>query len=102
MHNRIGSTQPAQHAQPARPARFRRVSVHDSGAADMLRGCPVVSADGQLLGRVEHLLVDAITHQLCYVMLQYRRGRHRSDVLIPWRTLYFDSSMGRLVFYTWS
>ncbi|MDB5773176.1 MAG: hypothetical protein V7606_2860 [Burkholderiales bacterium] len=82
------------------PPRFARVSVHDSVSAEMLQGCPVVTANGDTIGRVEHLMIDLQTHQLRYVLLS-GRTRRSAEIAIPWNTLYFDSATARLVFYTW-
>jgi hypothetical protein len=99
MQHRIGSGQTER-----RPAtggsRFRRVSVRDSASAEMLEGCPVVTASGQLIGEVRQLIIDARTLQLRYVLVAGRRKRC-AEIAIPWKTLYFDSAMARLVFYTW-
>jgi hypothetical protein len=46
------------------------------------------------------LIIDVRTHQLRYVMLS--NGKEGSaEIALPWKTLYFDSAMARLVFYTW-
>lgn len=81
------------------PARFARVSEHDSSTAQLLQGCPVVTAQGERIGVVDHLMVDVRTQQLRYVMLT--RRRNSAMVAIPWHALYFDATLGRLVFYTW-
>lgn len=81
------------------PARFVRVSESDSSTAQLLQGCPVVTPEGARIGNVDHLMVDALTHQLRYVML--RRRRNSAVVAIPWHSLYFDAGQGKLVFYTW-
>ncbi|HJV53574.1 MAG TPA: PRC-barrel domain-containing protein, partial [Noviherbaspirillum sp.] len=80
-------------------SRFVRVSECDSSTAQLLHGCPVVTPEGSRIGIVDHLMVDAVTHQLRYVMLA--RRRHGAEVAIPWHALYFDAALGRLVFYTW-
>ncbi|MGE5649439.1 PRC-barrel domain-containing protein [Noviherbaspirillum sp. UKPF54] len=80
--------------------RFVRVSECDSSTAQLLHGCPVVTPEGSRIGHVDHLMVDAETHQLRYVMLA-RGRRHGAEVAIPWHALYFDAAAGRLVFYTW-
>jgi len=97
MQRPIGSRR-----RPARPrtgpARFTRLRAHESSTADLLYGCPVVTSDGQKIGIVDHLMVDAATSQLRYVMLApKRRG---AVVAIPWQALYFDAAMAQLVFYT--
>jgi hypothetical protein len=81
-------------------SRFARVSVHESVAAEMLQGCPVVTADGEMIGEVAHLMIDVQTHQLRYVLLSDSSGSG-AEIAIPWKALYFDSAMARLVFYTW-
>jgi hypothetical protein len=82
-------------------SRFSRISVRDSAAAKMLQGCPVVTGDGEPIGKVEHLMIDVQTHQLRYVILSSGTKR-KAEIAIPWKTLYFDSAMARLVFYTWA
>ena len=89
-------------ARPGRPKggppRFARLSANDSSTADLLFGCPVVTAHGERIGTVDHLMVDILTHQLRYVVLT--RKRNEALVSIPWHALYFDAAQGRLVFYT--
>lgn len=80
------------------PARFARLHANESSTADLVHGCPVVTALGEQIGTVDHLMVDVITHQLRYVVLA--RKRFGAVVTIPWHALYFDSALGRLVFYT--
>ena len=80
------------------PARFVRLSAHDSSTADLLFGCPVVTSRGEKIGIVDHLMVDVLTNQLRYVMLAPKR--HGAVVAIPWQALYFDAAMAQLVFYT--
>ncbi|WP_136414514.1 MULTISPECIES: PRC-barrel domain-containing protein [Oxalobacteraceae] len=82
----------------ARPARFTRILADESSTAGMLYGCPVVSAVGDRIGTVHHLMVDVLTHQLRYVVLAH--GKNSATVAIPWQALYFDAALGRLVFYT--
>lgn len=83
---------------PERPHRFKRLSARDSGSAHLLHGCPVMTANGSDLGDVDHLIVDALTHQLRYVILLDAEGG--ASVALPWQSLYFDAALGRLVFYT--
>lgn len=79
-----------------RAARFVRLDG-GFGTADLLQGCPVVTGEGARIGTVDHILVDAVTQQLRYVVLARRR---RSAVIaIPWHALYFDSAAARLVYY---
>jgi hypothetical protein len=99
MRHEFGSVAPEDHAK-AGPSRFARVSVHDSASAEMLQGCPVVTANGESIGKVEHLMIDLQTHQLRYVLLS-GRTRRSAQIAIPWNTLYFDSATAQLVFYTW-
>lgn len=80
------------------PARFQRLSAHDSSTADLLYGCPVVTPHGERIGVVDHLMVDVKTSQLRYVMLTPRKKG--AVVAIPWQALYFDAAAARLVFYT--
>jgi PRC-barrel domain len=91
----IGSTD----RQSSRPRRFLRLAPGESHTAELLHGCPVVTAIGERIGRVDHLMVDALTHQLRYVVLA--RRRNGAVVALPWHALYFDSAGARLVFYTW-
>jgi hypothetical protein len=83
-----------------REARFSRVFARDSIATELLQGCPVVTAEGKKIGSVDALLIDKRTNKLRYVMLS--RTGSSASVAIPWHTLYFDSAMARLVFYTFS
>jgi hypothetical protein len=98
MQNTAGSKRSTRIG--SRPVRFVRLAAQDSNTAELLRGCPVVTSEGEKIGRVDHLMVDALTHQLRYVVLA--RKRHGAVVAIPWHALYFDSAGGRLVFYTWN
>ena len=99
MRPKSGSIEPRRQGGSG-PSRFVRVSVHDSASAEMLRGCPVVTANGEAIGNVEHLMIDLQTHQLRYVLLS-TSARAGAEIAIPWNTLYFDSATARLVFYTW-
>lgn len=80
-----------------RPARFKRVHPHGSGSAQLLCGCPVMSAGGVHIGDVDHLMVDAVTQQLRYLMVLDNGG---AAIAIPWQWVYFDPALARLVFYT--
>lgn len=83
----------------ARTKRFSWVLARDSISTELLQGCPVVTASGQKIGVVEGMLVDKKTRQLSYVMLS---GTGVSaSIAIPWKALYFDSALARLVFYTY-
>jgi hypothetical protein len=82
----------------AGPARFVRLAPTGSGTAVLLVGCPVVTASGEQIGIVDHLMVDVLTHQLRFVVLE--RKKYHALVTIPWQALYFDAGQGRLVFYT--
>ena len=88
----------------ARPpkSRARKPSslfVRDGTAAELLSGCPVVTALGERIGHVDAILVDAKTRQIRYVMVD---GGGKTSIAIPWHALYFDSALIRLVFYTYS
>lgn len=96
---RIAGSKPDPHG-PRRASRFIRLVPGESDTAALLRGCPVVTATGERLGRVDYLIVDAQTHQMRYVVLG--RRRHGATVALPWHTLYFDSAAAQLVFYTWA
>lgn len=82
-----------------RPTRFMKVSTRESGmAAELLLDCVVVSSEGERIGRVDELLVDAHSYQLRYVLV--KRRRRGAIVVIPWTALYFDATNAKLVFYT--
>ncbi|HEV2609395.1 MAG TPA: PRC-barrel domain-containing protein [Noviherbaspirillum sp.] len=83
----------------ARPTRFVRLSVRESRAADMLYNCPVVTAEGEIIGEVSQLLVDVRTRQLRYVILS-RGDNGGAEIVLPWKSLYFDSATARLVFHS--
>lgn len=72
--------------------------AHESSTAGLLHGCPVVTAIGDRIGTVDHLMVDVTTHQLRYVVLA--RRRNSASIAIPWHALYFDAALSRLVFYS--
>ncbi len=99
MQHRVGGPARKPQVKVGRPARYTRVPVDDSGSGAMLHGCPVVTANGEMIGRVQHLVVDVRTQQVRYVILGC--GRRKAEVAIPWKALYFDSALARLVFYTW-
>ncbi len=82
------------------PARLVRLPISESGTAELLHGCHVVSANGEKLGTVDYLMVDWRTRQVRFVVLAH--GRNSAAVALPWSALYFDAGLGRLVFYTLS
>ena len=89
----------------ARPPKSRvknssNLFARDMTAAELLQGCPVVTALGERIGQVQTILVDAKSRQIRYVMVD--SGRKSSSIAIPWHALYFDSALIRLVFYTYS
>jgi hypothetical protein len=98
MQHTLGGSRTRAGRFKAGPPRFARLSADDSSTADLLFGCPVVTAHGEKIGTVDHLMVDILTHQLRYVVLA--RKRNEAMVSIPWHALYFDAAQGRLVFYT--
>lgn len=98
MQRTLGGSHTRSSRLKAGPPRFARLSASDSSTADLLFGCPVVTAHGERIGMVDHLMVDILTHQLRYVVLA--RKRNEALVSIPWHALYFDAAQGRLVFYT--
>lgn len=98
MQRTAGSNRTRSSRGKTGPARFTRLHAHESSTADLLYGCPVVTAVGEQIGTVDHLMVDVVTHQLKYVVLA--KKRYGAVVTIPWHALYFDSAVGRLVFYT--
>lgn len=79
--------------------RLTWISAGGSQAFRLLHGCPVVAADGALLGKVDGLIIDARSHKPRFVTL---RGTAPSTAVlaIPWQSLYFDSTLAHLVFYT--
>ncbi|HEY8609260.1 MAG TPA: PRC-barrel domain-containing protein [Noviherbaspirillum sp.] len=99
MQSKAGSRFRPRRAKPG-PPRFMKMSVQESNTAELLHGCPVVTTAGERIGVVDHLMVDAVTHQLRFVLLA--RRRQGAVVAIPWHTLYFDSEKSRLVFYTFA
>lgn len=85
-----------------RRRRLVRLSWVNSGgsqAFQLLQGCPVVTIEGELLGSVDGLMVDALSYRPRFVTLK----RHDSacPLALPWHSLYFDSSLAHLVFYTY-
>jgi sporulation protein YlmC with PRC-barrel domain len=98
MQRTIGS-RPRGAIGERRPARFARIWSRENGeAVGLLLGCQVVTSEGERIGRVDHLMVDVVTHQLRYVMI---KRRNSALVAIPWQALYYDAANSRLVFYTW-
>lgn len=90
---------PPHGANSGRPARFTKVCECDgTEVVGFLIGCLVVTAMGERIGRVDHMMVDAITHQPRYAMI---KQPDCAMVAIPWQALYFDVVSGQLVFYTW-
>lgn len=85
-----------------KPGTKRRSCVFapDASATELLHGCPVVTAKGEVIGKVKSVLLAVKTRQLRYVMLSPTGGN--SAVAIPWDAVYFDSALARLVFYTYS
>ncbi len=80
--------------------RISWMSASGSQAFQLLQGCPVVTVAGQSLGNVDGLIVDALSHKPRFVTL-HRRYHGRASVVIPWHSLYFDSTLAHLVFYTY-
>ena len=80
--------------------RFTSMTAGQSSATELLRSCPVVTAAGQRVGRVRSVLVDARSRQLRFVTVT--PDSSKATVTIPWQTLYFDSELVRLVYYTFS
>lgn len=80
--------------------RFACMTAGQSSATELFRSCPVVTAVGQMLGRVRSVLVDERSRQLRYVVVAPNQGK--APIVIPWQALYFDSSRVRLVYYTFS
>lgn len=88
------------HAAKARRRRFACMAAGQSSATELLRSCPVVTASGQAMGRVKSVLVDVRSRQLRFVVVNSQASK--APVVIPWQALYFDSSLVRLVYYTYS
>lgn len=80
--------------------RLSWVSAGGSQAFQLLQGCPVVTVDGDMLGRVDGLVVDTLTHKPRFVTLSTALVP-ACLVAIPWQSLYFDSTLAHLVFYTY-
>lgn len=80
--------------------RFTCMRAGQSSATELLRSCPVVTANGQAMGRVRSVLVDVRSRQLRYVIVAPNNSK--ATVVIPWQALYFDSELVRLVYYTFS
>lgn len=80
--------------------RFTCMKAGQSSATELLRSCPVVTANGQAMGRVRSVLVDVRSRQLRYVIIAPNNSK--ASVVIPWQALYFDSELVRLVYYTFS
>lgn len=80
--------------------RFACMHAGQSSATELLRSCPVVTATGQAMGRVRSVLVDVRSRQLRFVVVAPQHGK--ASVVIPWQALYFDSSLVRLVYFTYS
>lgn len=97
MQPTLGS-RPHRREQAARPPRFVRLDADRSSTAGLLYGCPVVTAEGERIGTVDHLIVDLWNNQLRYVVLEKRR--RGAEIALPWHALYFDSAASQLVFYT--
>lgn len=79
--------------------RFMRVTKENS-TSGFLQGCKVVTIEGVSLGIVQAILMDCLTQRVRYVILQADDAS--AAVALPWHTLYFDSVLARLVFYTYS
>jgi hypothetical protein len=80
--------------------RLSWMSAGGSQAFQLLHGCPVVTVDGETIGRVDGLIIDSVTHKPRFVTLHHRNHTGAS-VAIPWHSLYFDSTLAHLVFYTY-
>lgn len=87
-------------AAGAQRKRFACMTAGQSSATELLRSCPVVTATGQAMGRVRSVLVDVRSRQLRFVVVAPSGGK--APIVIPWQALYFDSSMVRLVYYTYA
>ncbi len=92
----------AKHGSTSRRGitRLSWMSAGGSQAFQLLQGCPVVTVDGESIGHVDGLIVDAISHKPRFVTLR-RTYQFSASVVIPWHSLYFDSTLAHLVFYTY-
>ena len=95
QHKRGGSKRLGRAA--GRWTRFSSIYPRDSGTAQLLQDCPVMTVDGAWIGDVDHLMIDTHTHQLRYVVLRDSSGG--VALTLPWQSLYFDAALARLVFY---
>lgn len=80
--------------------RLSWMSAGGSQAFQLLHGCPVVTVEGNVIGNVDGLIVDTASHKPRFVTL-HQRNRASASVAIPWHSLYFDSTLAHLVFYTY-
>lgn len=80
--------------------RFACMAAGHSSVTALFRSCPVVTAVGQTLGRVRSVMIDVRSRQLRYVVVAPAQGK--APIVIPWQTLYFDSTRVRLVYYTFT
>ena len=77
------------------------MSAGESPVFQVLHGCPVVTIEGDTLGTVDGLMVDAFSHRPRFVTLR-QTDRNACPLAIPWHSLYFDSVQAHLVFYTYN
>lgn len=77
------------------------MSAGESPVFQVLHGCPVVTIEGERLGNVDGLMVDAFSHRPRFVTLR-RQDCNVCPLAIPWHSLYFDSVQSHLVFYTYN
>lgn len=98
MQTTVSTTSARSSPIASGPARFERLDAHESSTAELLFGCPVITAEGDKIGTVDHLMVDVETHQLRYVVLAGKPSA--ATVTLPWHALYFDGACASLVFYT--
>lgn len=80
--------------------RLSWLSAGGSQAFQLLQGCPVVTVEGGKIGNVDGLIIDAVSHKPRFVTLHHE-NRCSASVAIPWHSLYFDSTLAHLVFYTY-
>jgi hypothetical protein len=96
MQHRKGGTQAGGFAA-GNGRRFACLYPPQSDTAQLLQRCPVMTMDGAVIGEVDHLMVDAASQQMRYVVLRDASGG--KAVTIPWHLLYFDAALARLVFH---
>jgi len=62
--------------------------------SDRVRGTRVLSADGQGVGEIDHLVIDKITGKVAYAVMKFGgfMGLDGDFFPIPWKKLTYDPS----------